>query len=61
MRLKISEFAALAGVHPQTVRNYERQGLIHPKRDKNNCRIFAEEDVQKLKEIIYPSLDKKEL
>ncbi len=39
MWLKISEFAALAGVHPQTVRNYERQGLIRPQRDKNNCRI----------------------
>jgi len=55
MFFKISKFAALVGVHPQTVRNYERQGLIRPQRDRNNYRVFTSEDLEKVKEIILPN------
>jgi DNA-binding transcriptional MerR regulator len=55
MFLKIAKFAALAGLHPQTVRNYERKGLISPRRDRNNCRVFTDKDLEKVKEIILPA------
>ncbi len=40
-------------VHQQTIRLYEKQGLITPKRSAGNTRQFAEEDVDRLEEIIY--------
>lgn len=40
-------------VHQQTIRLYEKEGLINPKRSEGNTRIFSEEDVDRLEEIIY--------
>ena len=40
-------------VHQQTIRLYEKEGLIAPKRSTGNTRMFAEDDVNKLEEIIY--------
>ncbi len=40
-------------VHQQTVRMYEKQGLIMPKRSSGNTRLFSEEDVDRLEEVIY--------
>ena len=40
-------------VHQQTIRLYEKEGLITPKRSEGNTRIFSEEDVDRLEEIIY--------
>ncbi len=40
-------------VHQQTVRLYEKQGLINPKRSDGNTRLFSEEDIDRLEEIIY--------
>ena len=40
-------------VHQQTIRLYEKQGLLTPKRSTGNTRLFAEEDVDRLEEIIY--------
>lgn len=40
-------------VHQQTIRLYEKQGLLNPKRSVGNTRLFAEEDVDRLEEIIY--------
>ncbi len=40
-------------VHQQTIRLYEKQGLITPKRSDGNTRLFSEEDVERLEEIIY--------
>lgn len=40
-------------VHQQTIRLYEKQGLISPKRSDGNTRLFSEEDVERLEEIIY--------
>jgi len=40
-------------VHQQTIRLYEREGLICPRRSEGNTRLFSETDIQRLEEIIY--------
>lgn len=40
-------------VHQQTIRLYEKEGLISPKRSSGNTRLFSEDDVDRLEEIIY--------
>lgn len=40
-------------IHQQTIRLYEKEGLISPKRSEGNTRLFSEEDVDKLEQIIY--------
>lgn len=40
-------------VHQQTIRLYEKEGLIAPKRSEGNTRLFSEEDVDRLEEVIY--------
>lgn len=47
----ISVAAELAGVHPQTLRAYERCGLIHPRRSSGNVRRYSQRDIQRLAEI----------
>ena len=47
----ISVAAELAGVHPQTLRIYERKGLVRPKRATSNARRYSERDIQRLREI----------
>lgn len=49
----ISAVADMFSVHQQTVRLYEKEGLICPKRSEGNTRLFSEEDVDKLEEIIH--------
>lgn len=49
----ISAVAKMFSVHQQTVRLYEKQGLITPKRSEGNTRLFSDEDIDKLEEIIY--------
>lgn len=49
----ISAVAKMFSVHQQTVRLYEREGLINPKRSSGNTRLFSEEDVDRLEEVIY--------
>jgi MerR family transcriptional regulator, heat shock protein HspR len=49
----ISAVAKMFSVHQQTVRLYEKQGLVTPKRSAGNTRLFSEEDIDKLEEIIY--------
>ncbi len=44
----ISVAAELAGVHPQTLRIYERKGLIEPFRTPGGTRRYSEEDLEKL-------------
>jgi MerR family transcriptional regulator/heat shock protein HspR len=41
------------GVHQQTIRLYEKEGLITPSRTAGNTRQFTEEDVERLEEVIY--------
>ncbi|TCJ15136.1 MerR family transcriptional regulator [Rubrobacter taiwanensis] len=38
--------AELAGVHPQTLRMYERKGLIRPRRSIKNTRLYSQTDVE---------------
>jgi MerR family transcriptional regulator/heat shock protein HspR len=47
----ISVAAELAGVHPQTLRIYERKGLLNPKRTAANSRRYSERDIERLREI----------
>lgn len=49
----ISAVADMFSVHQQTIRLYEKEGLISPKRSEGNTRLFSEEDINKLEEIIY--------
>ena len=45
----ISVAAELAGVHPQTLRIYERKGLLRPKRTSGNTRRYSERDLARLR------------
>jgi MerR family transcriptional regulator, heat shock protein HspR len=47
----ISVAAELAGVHPQTLRIYERKGLIEPKRTEGRSRRYSERDIELLQHI----------
>ena len=47
----ISVAAELAGVHPQTLRNYERSGLLDPTRTAGGSRRFSERDLDRLRRI----------
>lgn len=47
----ISVAAELAGVHPQTLRVYERKGLVRPQRTEGNTRRYSERDVDLLRRI----------
>jgi MerR family transcriptional regulator/heat shock protein HspR len=47
----ISVAAELAGVHPQTLRIYERKGLLSPKRTSGNTRRYSERDIARLQTI----------
>lgn len=49
----ISAVAKMFSVHQQTIRLYEKEGLLNPKRTDGNTRIFSEEDVDRLEEIIH--------
>jgi len=43
--------ARLTGLHPQTVRLYERLGLVAPRRTTNRNRLYSEADVERLLQI----------
>jgi MerR family transcriptional regulator, heat shock protein HspR len=47
----ISVAAELAGVHPQTLRIYERKGLVAPKRTSGNTRRYSDSDIRLLRQI----------
>jgi len=47
----ISVAAELAGMHPQTLRLYERRGLVHPQRTAKNTRRYSRRDVERLQRI----------
>jgi MerR family transcriptional regulator/heat shock protein HspR len=47
----ISVAAELAGLHPQTLRIYEREGLLDPARSAGGTRRYSRRDVEKLAEI----------
>ena len=43
----------LTGMHPQTLRKYERAGLIRPARQSGNQRLYSEADIRRLRRIRY--------
>ncbi len=47
----ISVAAELAGVHPQTLRIYERKGLVRPQRTSGNTRRYSPADIDLLRRI----------
>ena len=47
----ISVAAELAGVHPQTLRIYERKGLVRPQRTPGNTRRYSQADIDRLRSI----------
>lgn len=47
----ISVAAELADMHPQTLRMYERRGLITPKRSSKSTRLYSMDDVERLRRI----------
>ncbi len=47
----ISVAAELAGMHPQTLRQYDRIGLVIPKRTKGRGRRYSAEDIAELREV----------
>lgn len=53
----ISVAAELAGVHPQTLRIYERKELIRPQRSGGNTRLYSEADIDRLRFIQHLTQD----
>lgn len=47
----ISVAAELADMHPQTLRMYERRGLIQPQRSSKSTRLYSLEDIERLRRI----------
>src|SRR5205823_12514201 len=48
-RYVISVAAQILGVHPQTLRLYEREGLVEPKRTGGKIRLYSERDIEKIR------------
>jgi MerR family transcriptional regulator, heat shock protein HspR len=48
----IGEVAKKLGIHDQTIRMYERKGLVKPQRTENGTRIFSKNDMTKITIII---------
>jgi MerR family transcriptional regulator/heat shock protein HspR len=45
----ISVAAAILELHPQTLRYYERAGLVSPSRSRGNIRLYSQEDIDRLR------------
>jgi MerR family transcriptional regulator/heat shock protein HspR len=48
-RYVISVAAHILGVHPQTLRLYEREGLVEPRRTGGKIRLYSEHDIEKVR------------
>jgi len=47
----ISVAARLVEMHPQTLRKYEREGLIAPSRTSGNLRLYSDRDIERLRQV----------
>jgi MerR family transcriptional regulator/heat shock protein HspR len=47
----ISIVARMTGMHAQTLRQYERIGLVEPKRSRGNIRLYSRSDVARLRQV----------
>ena len=48
----ISAVASMFNVHPQTLRLYEREGLLRPERSAGNTRLYSRQDIDHLSTIL---------
>ena len=48
----ISAIAEMYEIHPQTLRLYEREGLLRPSRSEGNTRLYTDEDIERLEVIL---------
>ncbi len=48
----ISIVSRMVGIHQQTIRSYERIGLIKPSRSPGNTRVFSQHDVERLQRVL---------
>jgi len=48
----ISVVSKILKIHPQTLRQYEREGLIKPSRTKGRMRLYSQKDIDRLKLIL---------
>jgi MerR family transcriptional regulator/heat shock protein HspR len=48
----ISVVSEMLDIHPQTLRLYEREGLIVPSRTEGNTRLYSEDDIERLRTIL---------
>ena len=48
----ISVVSEMLGIHPQTLRIYEREGFIKPSRSGGNTRLYSEDDIEKLEMVL---------
>ncbi len=53
----ISSVARLYDIHPQTLRLYEREGLLKPSRSEGNTRLYSDDDLKQLEVILNLSRD----
>lgn len=53
----ISAVAEQYNVHPQTLRLYEREGLLKPSRSEGNTRLYTDDDLERLEVILKLSRD----
>lgn len=49
----ISEVSKILEIHPQTLRQYEREGLVTPSRTNGKIRLYSQEDIDFIKEILH--------
>jgi MerR family transcriptional regulator, heat shock protein HspR len=53
----ISAVAEQYEIHPQTLRLYEREGLLKPSRSDGNTRLYTQEDIERLEVILHLTRD----
>ena len=53
----ISIVAEMLSTHPQTLRMYERMGLISPQRTRNNIRLYSDDDIERVRRIQHLTQD----
>src|SRR6266436_2003352 len=53
----ISSVAETYDIHPQTLRLYEREGLLKPSRSEGNTRLYTDDDLERLEVILHLTRD----
>jgi DNA-binding transcriptional MerR regulator len=57
--LLISDVARKVGISPDTIRSYDRRGLLSPIRDSSGRRLFTEDDVTRVREIYLDNMTRR--